>query len=78
MTRVPVVDFTTMEKVLKSIGFLSVRQKGSHVFFRHPDGRTTTVPNHPNRDLSRPLVREILHEVKLSPEEFELQLRKIR
>lgn len=70
MTRLPIMDFKTMEKVLLRLGFQVVRQKGSHVFYRHPDGRTTTVPNHPRRDLARPLVREILREIELSPEEF--------
>jgi predicted RNA binding protein YcfA (HicA-like mRNA interferase family) len=70
MTRLPIVDFKTMDKVLLYLGFQVVRQKGSHVFYRHPDGRTTTVPNHPGRDLARPLVREILREIELSPEEL--------
>src|SRR5713226_5091540 len=60
-----------MGKVLLRLGFRAVRQKGSHVFYRHPDGRTTTVPNHPGRDLSRPLIREILREIGLTVDEFE-------
>jgi predicted RNA binding protein YcfA (HicA-like mRNA interferase family) len=59
-----------MNAVLLRLGFTVVRQKGSHVFYRHPDGRTRTVPNHPGRDLARPLVREILREIGLTPEEF--------
>jgi predicted RNA binding protein YcfA (HicA-like mRNA interferase family) len=70
MTRSPIVDFRTMERILRKIGFDAVRQKASHVFYRHPDGRTTTVPKHPGRDLSRALTREILREVGLTPEEF--------
>ena len=77
MTRIPIVDFVTMEKVLLSLGFQPVRQKGSHVFYRHPDGRTTTVPRHPGRDLSRPLAREILREAELTPEQFQRQLEDI-
>jgi predicted RNA binding protein YcfA (HicA-like mRNA interferase family) len=72
--RLPIVDFKTMEKVLLRVGFSPVRQKGSHVFYRHADGRTTSVPNHPGRDLARPLVREILREVNLSPDEFREEL----
>ena len=74
MTRLPMVDFSRMEKVLLSLGFEAVRQKGSHVFYRHPDGRTTTVPRHPGRDLARPLVREILREIELTPEQFRRRL----
>lgn len=70
MSRVPVVNFRRLDKFLSSLGFRVVRQKGSHVFYRHEDGRTTTVPKHPGRDISRPLLREILREIELSPDEF--------
>ena len=63
-----------MDRVLRRLGFTPVRQKGSHVFYRHADGRTTTAPNHPGRDLARPLAREILREIDLSPEEFQKAL----
>lgn len=75
MSRLPIIDFNTLEKLLLQLGFEPVRQKGSHVFYRHPDGRTTTVPRHPGRDLARPLLREILREIELSPEELERQLK---
>lgn len=75
MSRLPVVGFRQMERILLHLGFNAVRQKGSHVFYRHLDGRTTTVPNHQGRDLARPLVREILREVELTTEEFQKQLR---
>lgn len=74
MTRLPIVNFKTMEKLLLKLGFVRVRQKGSHVFYRHPDGRTTTVPNHPGRDIARPLAREITREIKLTPEQFDQEL----
>jgi predicted RNA binding protein YcfA (HicA-like mRNA interferase family) len=60
-----------MDRVL----FVPVRQKGSHIFYRHAEGRTTTVPNHAGRDLARPLVREILRQIEISPEEFERLLK---
>jgi predicted RNA binding protein YcfA (HicA-like mRNA interferase family) len=74
MTRLRVVDAKTMERVLLSLGFHAARQKGSHVFYRHSDGRTTTVPHHPGRDLARPLIREILREIELNPEQFQAVL----
>ncbi len=70
MTRLPNVDYKAMDKLLRGLGFERVRQKGSHVFYRHPDGRTTTVPDHSGRDLARPLIREILREIEISPDEF--------
>jgi predicted RNA binding protein YcfA (HicA-like mRNA interferase family) len=71
------VNFREMEKVLLHLGFERVRQKGSHVFYRHPDGRTTTLPNHPGRDLARPLVREVLREIEITPEQFQVEVRKV-
>jgi predicted RNA binding protein YcfA (HicA-like mRNA interferase family) len=59
-----------MERVLQRLGFARVRQKGSHVFYRHADGRTTTVPHHQGRDIAVPLVRAILADIQLSPAEF--------
>jgi predicted RNA binding protein YcfA (HicA-like mRNA interferase family) len=77
MARLPVVDFRTMERVLLNLGFKAIRQKGSHVFYRHPDGKTTTLPNHPGRDLARPLIREILREIELTPDQFRDELEKM-
>jgi predicted RNA binding protein YcfA (HicA-like mRNA interferase family) len=59
-----------MEAILLRWGFQRIRQKGSHVFYRHPDGRTTTVPDHGRRDLGRPLIRDILREAKMTPEQY--------
>ena len=77
MSRLPVVDARTMERALLRLGFAAVRQRGSHVFYRHPDGRTTTVPHHRGRDLARPLVREILREIELAIPEFEELVQKV-
>lgn len=76
MSRLPIVGFKEMERLLLRLGFESVRQKGSHIFYRHPDGRTTTLPKHPGKDLARPLIREILREIELTPEEFTTLLNK--
>ena len=77
MTRLPIVNSKTMEKELLSLGFQAVRQKGSHIFYRHPDGRTTTLPHHSGTDLARPLIREILREIELTPEQFVKEIKAI-
>ncbi len=77
MSKLPMVSFKTMDKILRHLGFAAVRQKGSHVFYRHADGRTTTLPNHGNRDLARPLMREILREISILPDEFTELLEKL-
>ena len=69
MSHIPIVDPKTMEKVLFVLGFQRVRQRGSHVFYKHPSGRYTTIPFHA-RDLPKSLVRKILQEIGVSVEEF--------
>ncbi len=70
MNRLRIVDAKTLEKVVFSLGFERVRQKGSHVFYRHSDGRTTTIPHHGSRVLARPLLREILREIDITVDEY--------
>ena len=55
---------------LSQLGFVEVRQRGSHKQFRHPDGRVTTVPFHVGRDISPNLLRKIIEDIRLTPEEF--------
>ena len=77
MSRLPIVDAKKFEKLLFSLGFKAVRQKGSHVFYRHPDGRYTTLAHHRGRDLGRSLIRQILREINLTPLEFFEHLHKL-
>jgi len=58
------------------LGFEKVRQKGSHAFYRHPDGRTTTLGHHKGRMLARPLIREILREIEITVEQYNTYLEK--
>ena len=77
MSHLPIVNAKTMEKLLLCLGFERVRQKGSHIFYRHADGRTTTIPHHQGRDLARPLIREILREIELAPQQFRKELQEL-
>ena len=47
-------------KILERLGFEKIYGKGSHVRFKHSDGRRTVVPVHGNEDLGRGLLLEIL------------------
>lgn len=57
-------------KVLEKTGFVMARQKGSHVFLKHPDGRATVVPVHKGEEIGRGLLRKIIKDAKLTREEF--------
>ena len=68
--RLPVLKARDLIRILKELGFKEVRQKGSHICFKHSDGRFTLVPYHGNEDISRGLLRQILREINISPDEF--------
>ena len=70
MTKLKLLTATELERLLFRLGFVKVRQKGSHAFYRHEDGRTTTIPHHSGEDLPRPLLRAILREIRLSVDEY--------
>ena len=70
MGNIPVLKPQEVVRILESLGFVEVRQKGSHKQFRHPDGRATTVPFHKGRDISPRLLRQIAADISLTMEEF--------
>lgn len=70
MTRLKPLPYRKVAKGLRKLGFEPVRQKGSHVFFRHPDGRTTVVPNHPGEKIGPGLLRKIIRDAGVEREEF--------
>ncbi|MEA3351154.1 MAG: type II toxin-antitoxin system HicA family toxin [Chloroflexota bacterium] len=70
MSRLPMLRAREVIRALERAGFRVVRQKGSHARLRHEDGRVVTVPVHPGQDIGRGLLRKILRDVDLSPDEF--------
>ena len=65
----PVLKPREVVKILE-LGFVEVRQRGSHKQFNHADGHFTTVPMHQGRDISPFLLRKIAEDVKATVEEF--------
>jgi predicted RNA binding protein YcfA (HicA-like mRNA interferase family) len=70
MGNVPVLKAREVISILLSFGFIEVRQRGSHKQFKHDDGRFTTVPVHPGKDISPVLLRQIAKDVHLTVEQF--------
>ncbi|MBU0763763.1 MAG: type II toxin-antitoxin system HicA family toxin, partial [Bacteroidetes bacterium] len=58
-------------KLLENQGFEKIFGKGSHIRYKHPDGRRTVVPVHSNEDVSVSLLTEILKQVEISKEVYE-------
>ncbi|CAK6693999.1 hypothetical protein ICNINCKA_01534 [Synechococcus sp. CBW1107] len=70
MGSTPVLKSSEVADILRKLGFDVVRQRGSHLQFRDPRGRCTTVPVHKGRDISPPLLRQIAKDIGMTLEEF--------
>jgi predicted RNA binding protein YcfA (HicA-like mRNA interferase family) len=70
MSKIPILKPQEVVRILNNLGFIEVRQKGSHKQFRHPDGRATTVPFHKGRDIAPRLLRQIAKDIDLTIDEF--------
>lgn len=68
--KLPLLSSQELIKILKKMGFEEIRQRGSHKYLKHPDGRATVVPVHSGADISRGLLKKILNEIEISREEF--------
>ena len=70
MGSLPVLKPRQVVALLEILGFAEVHQRGSHKQFRHPDGRSATVPFHAGRDISPSLIRKIAADVHLAADEL--------
>ena len=74
MVKLPKISGKELCKILEKLGFEKIHGKGSHMRFKHSDGRRTVVPVHGNEDLGPGLLLEILKQVGLSREDLEKSL----
>lgn len=70
MGNLPVLKPREVAAILEKLGFVEVRQRGSHKQYRHADGRGTTIPFHSGRDISPALLRQIARDIGLTVEEM--------
>ena len=70
MTRFPALEGKEIVSVLKEHGFSEERQRGSHLFMKHADGRATVVPVHAGETIRPGLFAKILRDVELSRKDF--------
>ena len=56
---------------MEKLGFVRVRQKGSHIRFIHPDGRKTTIPDHGGKSVPHGLLVKIIrYDLKMHLNDF--------
>jgi predicted RNA binding protein YcfA (HicA-like mRNA interferase family) len=70
MSDLPVLKAREVAAILERLGFVLIRQRGSHKQYRHDDGRGTTVPFHAGRDIAPSLLRRIARDIGLTIEQI--------
>lgn len=77
MTKLPIIKDRELIQVLRKLGFSKHPQRGtSHLIMVHPDGRRTTIPIHPGKNIPRGTLKGILRDLEISTEEFIQLLKK--
>ncbi len=69
MARLPQIKLEKLIRIILKKGFFNIRQSGSHVVFKHPDGRWTTIPNH-RKTIGKGLLGKILKDVKIDAKDL--------
>jgi predicted RNA binding protein YcfA (HicA-like mRNA interferase family) len=77
VNRLPVVTGSELIGALQRAGFTIIRQRGSHVFIKHPDGPTMVVPVHRGEALGRGLLMKIARDLELTRAQLVDLLRKL-
>jgi predicted RNA binding protein YcfA (HicA-like mRNA interferase family) len=70
MSKFPSLTGKEIASILKKSGFIVERQRGSHVFLKHTDGRGTVVPVHLGETIGPGLLSKILRDVEMTKDEF--------
>lgn len=71
MSKLPLLTAKELIKILEKLDFEYKRQKGSHKFFQHKDGRTTVIPEHGNEQIDRGLLNKIIkQDLQMNLEDF--------
>ena len=70
MSKLPALTGKEIVSLLKKAGFIVERQRGSHVFLKHEDGRATVVPVHSGETIGPGLLSKILRNMEMTREEL--------
>ncbi len=57
-------------KALRKIGFIPVRQKGSHIILKNNVGVIIVVPKHSGEEIGRGLLLKIIRQAGITKEKF--------
>jgi len=71
LAKLPKLTGKELGKILAKFGFVYSHTTGSHMVFKHFDGRRTTIPHHSGEELGPGLLNKIIKkDLGITREEF--------
>ncbi len=71
LTKLPRLTGNELAKIVEECGFLYSHTTGSHMIYKHSDGRRTTIPHHSGEEIGPGLLNKIIKkDLGLSREKF--------
>lgn len=71
MSKLPHLTGKELGKIVEKLGFKFDHQTGSHMIYKHPDGRKTTIPHHSGEEIGPGLLNKIIKkDLGITREEF--------
>ncbi|MBI2653568.1 type II toxin-antitoxin system HicA family toxin [Candidatus Woesearchaeota archaeon] len=71
MAKLPKLTGKELGKIIEKLGFVFDHQTGSHLVYKHPDGRKTTVPHHSREEIGPGLLTKIIkRDLQISRDDF--------
>jgi len=68
--KIPRISPTKLIHAIEKMGFLPVRQSGSHRIFRNSEGVRITVPFHAKKTIHPKIIKTILRDLDMTLDEF--------
>jgi predicted RNA binding protein YcfA (HicA-like mRNA interferase family) len=75
LTKLPRLTAREIVGVLEKAGFSLSRQSGSHMIYKNAAGKRATVPYHGSKILHPKVLKSILRDADLSPEDLDRLLK---
>ncbi len=75
MAKLPKLTGKELGKIVEKIGFEFSHQRGSHLVYKHKDGRRATIPHHSGEEIGSGLLNKIIKkDLQITRDEFEKYL----
>lgn len=71
MAKLPKLTGKEVARIVEKLGFGYSHTTGSHMVYKHPDGRRTTIPYHAGEEIGSGLLNKIIKkDLMISREQF--------